>query len=92
VRLDYCNVKNFFVLNDLCALSIKNNIATMSGSVYDPNDGFPVYVEVNLNRTGETKFVFKDGSTDEFSWLLHVNGLIKADLMTCDSLTGANKK
>jgi len=29
VQIDTCNVKTFYVLNDLCALKIKNNIATI---------------------------------------------------------------
>jgi len=84
-HLEYATVQNFYVLNDLCAIKIKNNIATMSGTVYDPNVGFPTYVEVNLNRTGITKFYFKDGTTDQFESLLRANGLSDGDLDICDN-------
>ena len=84
VQLDTCNVKSFYVLNNLCALKIKNNIATLSGSVYNPDLGFPEYVEINMNNDGKTKFHFKDGSFDEFKWLLHTNGLTEKEMSFCN--------
>lgn len=84
VQIDTCNVKTFYVLNDLCALKIKDNIATLSGSKYSPDFGFPDYVEINMNKDGKTKFHFKNGTVDEFEWLLHTNGLTEKDLNFCN--------
>jgi len=82
VRLDYSTVKKIYILNDLCALKIKDNVATMSGAAYSKN-GCPTYVEVNLNHTGRTKFYWKDGKNEEFEWLLNTNGLMEKDLNRC---------
>lgn len=84
VQLDTCNVKSFYVLNDLCALKIKNNIATLSGSVYNPDLGFPVYAEINIANKGKTKLHFKNGTIDEAEWLLHTNGLTEKELNFCN--------
>jgi len=84
VQLDTCNVKNFYVLNDLCALKIKNNIAAFSGSVYNPNLGFPTYIEINMKNDGKTKVQFKDGTVYEYKWLLHTNGLTPEQMNICN--------
>jgi len=84
VQLDTCNVKSCYVLNDLCALKIKNNIATMPGSVYDSYLGIPKYIEINMSNKGKMKLYFNSGTVDEPEWLFHANGLTEKDLNSCN--------
>lgn len=52
VKLDYSNVKDFYICNDLCFIKIKNNIATIDVGFINPDYGFPNYVVVNMHNSG----------------------------------------
>jgi len=84
VRLDYTNVKNCYILNDLCAIKIKNNIATMAAGFLTSANGVVDYVEVNMNHNKREKFTFKNGFIDEFGFGLSNLGLTQQDMDYCN--------
>jgi hypothetical protein len=84
VQLDYSNFKEYYVLNDYCFFKIKNNIATMAVGVFNPNYGIPKYVEVNIANSGVEKFVYANGTANDFGLSLANWGLTKDDMNVCN--------
>lgn len=84
VKLDTCNIKNFYVLNDICALKIKDSKATFSAGVYVPYDGIVDYVEVNVKKSGKIKYRFKNGDVGEYELVLANSGVSTEDMNVCN--------
>ena len=84
VKLDYTNTNNFYVLNDLCGIKIKNGIATMAAGVLDSYYGIANYVEVNINNNRKVICHFKNGDKGEFMFTLDPEGLSQNDMNTCN--------
>ena len=83
IQLDSTNIDNFYVFNDLCALKIKNNIATMPGGLFDKTL-IPEYVEVNLKKDLKVKIYYKNGENEEYSLGMGSGGLLESDLNLCN--------
>ena len=81
IQLDYSNVKEFYILNDYCFLKIKNNVATMTGGVLN---AMPKYVEVNIGHSGIQKYIYADGTADDFGLSLANYELTKDDMNVCN--------
>lgn len=71
VKLDYANVKSFYVFNDLCFLKIKDSIATMATGFYNPYLGAATYIQVNIGNDRREKYYYANGQVDT-SFLLSV--------------------
>lgn len=84
IKLDFSTKNNFYVFNDLCALKIKNGVATCSGNFYNPDVGYPTYVEVNMNEDGRSKFYFNHGLVHEIDWLVPLNDMPQEDMNFCN--------
>lgn len=84
IQLDYSNFKEYYVLNDYCFFKIKNNIATMAVGVFNPDEGMPKYVEVNLRGNGSEKLIYANGTVDDVGLSLANYGLTKGDMNNCN--------
>jgi hypothetical protein len=83
VKVNYANNNDFYIFNELCALKIKNGIATIPGGVFDTNF-ITDSVEINWNKSGKEKFYYKNGKSDEFPLSLASSGISKNDLNICN--------
>ncbi|MDN3580543.1 hypothetical protein [Mucilaginibacter flavus] len=84
VKLDTCNVKSLFIINDLVSIKIKDGIATFPIGVLEPYYGIPVYVEENLGGKGMIKLRYKNGLSQFLPFVLANRGLTKNDMGLCN--------
>jgi len=83
IKLDYTNTNDVYIFNDLCALKIKNGVATIPGGIYDVNF-ICGYIEVNTHNDKKTKYFYKNGQTDEFGLGLSSMALVESDMNLCN--------
>jgi hypothetical protein len=82
LKLDYSNKNNFYIFNYLCAIKIKDGIATMS--VGGANSNSPViYVEVATKENTMT-YRYKNTETNIGEIDLRQNGLTEAQMNFCN--------
>lgn len=84
VKLDYSSVKEYYVLNNLCAIKIKNNIATIAAGFLSSDNGIVDYVEENIGHNGLEKFTYKNGVVYEGGYGLANMGLSEIDMNFCN--------
>jgi len=84
VKLDYSNVKTFYVFNNICFLKIKNGIATMANGFLSSYDGVATYVDVNINNDRQERFFYSKGQIDTLPLRLNNFNLTKQDLNECN--------
>jgi hypothetical protein len=81
LKLDYSNKNNFYIFNDLCAIKIKDGIATMSVGA-DPN--FVVnYVKVDA-KNNSSNYHYSDGAENLGEVDLKQNGLTTELMNFCN--------
>jgi hypothetical protein len=83
IKLDYTNTDSIYIFNNLCALKIKDGIATMPGGLYD-KDLIASYVEINMNNSSKNKIYYKNGQVGEYEIGLGSGGLIENDMKDCN--------
>ena len=83
IYLDYTNTSNFYIFNDLCALKIKDNVATMSNGVFMEGD-IPKYVEINVRGDLMETVYFTNGKVDKFEMGFGSGGVLESDLSICN--------
>lgn len=83
IALDYSNTNNIYIFNDLCALKIKNGIATIPGGLFEQNI-IPTYVEINMNNSLKNKIYFQNGEVQEYELGLGSGGLKEKDMNLCN--------
>ena len=84
VKLDYSNVKNFYVFNELCFLKIKDSIATMATGFYNPYIGPATYVRVNINNDRKEEYSYSNGQVDTTVLSVSNYNLTRQDLNECN--------
>ena len=83
VVLDYTNTNNIYIFNDLCALKIKNGIATITGGLFEQNLT-AAYVEINISKSLKNKIYFQNGVVQEYDLGLGSGGLLEKDMNLCN--------
>ena len=84
IKLDYTNIKNFYMFNDMSCLRIKNNKAIMSIGFVSESDKKINYVEININGDGKERYYKEGGGFDESDLTLASNNLIETDMKFCN--------
>ncbi len=83
VALDYTNTDSIYIFNDVCALKIKNGMATMPGGLFKQNL-IAAYVEINMNNSLKNKIYFQNGEVQEYGLGLGSGGLLEKDINSCN--------
>ena len=83
IKLEYSNIKSFYLFKEAHGLIIKNGIATMSGGIFI-GDKIVDRVEVNINNSNKEKFFYKNGEIDEFELSFGAGGIKEEDMNICD--------
>lgn len=83
IKLEYSNIKDFYLFKRAHGLIIKNGIATMSGGIFI-GDKIVDRVEVNINNSKKEKFFYNNGEIDEFEISFGAGGIREEDMRVCN--------
>ncbi|QIL40544.1 hypothetical protein G7074_15480 [Pedobacter sp. HDW13] len=83
IKLEYSNIKDFYLFKEAHGLIIKNGIATMSGGIF-MEDKIVDRVEVNINNSNKEKFFYKNGEIDEFELSFGAGAIKESDMNVCN--------
>lgn len=84
LKLDYSNIKSFYVFNESVCLKIKDGKAIMSIGFVMQNDKKIKYIEVNMQADKKERFFKEGGEVDEYDMTLASNGILEADMKFCN--------